>query len=114
MRAFNSLRSREAFVAHLYGLRTVCHQGVLPRGGESILGYGLSYLLALHWVRLLAELREGIIGHQQNKAGYKCELRHGCSVLLWFVGLLRQCELAARLLVAELTISLGMIVGARP
>jgi hypothetical protein len=83
---------------------------VLPRGGEPVLSHGLSYLLALHWVGLLAELREGVICHQQNKAGYKCELRHGCSVLRSCWTLLRHCELAARLLVAEQTTSLGMIV----
>jgi hypothetical protein len=61
MGAFTSFCScRETFVAHLYGLRTVCSQGVLPRGGESVLSYGLFYLLALHWVRLAA-LCEGVI-----------------------------------------------------
>jgi hypothetical protein len=62
MRTFGSFCSfRETFVAHLHGLRTVCRQGVSPRGGESILSCGLSYLLALHWVRLLAALCEGVI-----------------------------------------------------
>jgi hypothetical protein len=71
MRAFASFCScRETFVAHPYRLRTVCRQGVLPRGRESVLSCGLSNLLALHWVRLLAELREGVIRHQQNKTGY--------------------------------------------
>ena len=55
---------------------------MLPRSGEAILSYGLSYLLALHWVRILAELSERVICHEQNKASYKCEPRHGCSVLL--------------------------------
>jgi hypothetical protein len=83
MGPFASLRSRrETFVARLYGLRTVGSQSVLPRGSESILSCGLSYLLALHWVRLLAVLRKGGICHQQNKANYECESRHSCSVLL--------------------------------
>ena len=83
MGAFASFCScRETFVADLDRLRTIRSQCVLPRGGEAILSYGLSDLLALHWIRLLAVLREGVTCHQQNKASYKCESRHGCSVLL--------------------------------
>lgn len=70
---------RETLVAHLYGLRTVGRQGVSPRGGEAILGCGLSYLLALHRVRLLAELSERVIRREQNEANYKCVFRHGDS-----------------------------------
>ena len=83
MRGFASFCPRgETFVAHLDGLRTVGRQGVLPRGGKAILSCRLSDLLALHWVGLLAVLCERVICHQQNKASYKCESRHNCSVLL--------------------------------
>lgn len=103
MGPFASPRSRrETFVAGLYGFRTIGSQSMLPRGSESILSCGLSYLLALHWVRLLAVLRKGGICHQQNKASYKCESRHSCSVLLSPLDA-PACELAARLLVAEVS-----------
>jgi hypothetical protein len=70
---------RETLVAHLYGLRTVGRQGVSPGGGEAILGCGLSYLLALHRVRLLAVLSERVICREQNEASYKYVSRHGGS-----------------------------------
>lgn len=75
-------RFRQTFVASLHGLRTIGRQGMLPSGGEAILSYGLSDLLALHWVRILAELSERMIRHEQNKGRYKCEPWHGFSALL--------------------------------
>jgi hypothetical protein len=91
---------RKALVAHLYRLRTVGHQGVLPGRGKAVLGRRLPYLLALHRVRFLAVLSKRIIAHKQNETSYKRKPRHGCSVPLSCWMLLRYCELATRLLVA--------------
>jgi hypothetical protein len=96
-----ALAFRETLVAHLYGFRTVVRQGVLPGGSEAILRCGMSYLLALHGVRLLAVLGERAIGHEQNEARYKSESRHGRSTSL--LDAVRYCELANRLLVASRT-----------
>jgi len=92
---------RETLVAHFYGLRTVGCQGVLPGGSEAILSRSLSYLLALHGVRLLAVLSERAIGHEQNEAGYKHYSRHGWSISL--LDAVRYSELANGLLVASRT-----------
>jgi uncharacterized lipoprotein YmbA len=74
---------------------------VLPGGSKAILSRCLSYLLALHGVRLLAVLSERAIGHEQNEAGYKRYSRHGWSMSL--LDAVRYDELANALLVASRT-----------
>jgi hypothetical protein len=58
---------RETFIAGLYGLWPVVGHGVPPGCDVSVLGYGLSYLLALPGVR--AGLTQRVIRHQQKNAG---------------------------------------------
>ena len=70
----------ETLITHLYGLRAIGRESVLPGGSEAILCCGMSYLLALHGVGFLAVLSERAIGHEQNEASYKRESRHGWSM----------------------------------
>jgi hypothetical protein len=68
---------REAFVAGLYGLRTVSFQGAPSGSGKSMLGHSQLDVLALHRDRVRGVFGEGGLCEEQTKADEKYDTWYG-------------------------------------